>query len=135
VWEIEEKNKSTNTPAPLNEQSFLKDKTDNAIKLYSFIVKLLDSQRVKYTKRIASKWITFYGKSRAFMVIQFEENQIKLRLRLGDTHDSNAVEKLDENFDKLTSFDKFFHQITVTNMDNKEEIIKAMIDSYKFNNQ
>gem|GEM_PF-4177543 len=136
LWEIEESGKPSPAPTPLQESSFFLDKTDLAIQLYHFVIKLIDAQRVKYTRRIASKWITLYGKKRAFMVIQFppEGDRIRLRLRLDDTYSHPLLEKLPEDHDKLASADKFRHQITVHNSDHPDELTKVLMDSYQYNN-
>lgn len=43
------------------------------------------------------------------MVVQFEEDRIKLRLRLDDTYSHPLAEKLPDDHDKLASADKFRH--------------------------
>jgi len=135
LWNIEEVKKPPGVLTPLQESSFLLDKTDTAIQLYNFVVKLIDSQRVKYSRRTGAKWITFYGKKpKAFLVVQFEDNQIKLRLRLGDSYDHKIVERLSDNYDKLAASDKFLHQVTVNSCNQKDDLIKVIMDSYNYNN-
>lgn len=135
VWEIEDVKKPSAASTSLQESSFLLDKTDTAIQLYNFVVKLIDSQRVKYTRRAAAKWITFYGKKpKAFLVVQFEDDQIKLRLRLDDGYNHQIIERLKDDHDKLAMSDRFLHQVTVKNFNQKDDLLKVIMDSYNYNN-
>jgi len=138
VWEPDIPDKQTkqrrgSSSVPENEDEFLVDKTDRAIEIYRQIVNLVDSLRFKYRRKPAASHITFYGKTKAFMVVEFLDEQVKLRLRLPEDYSNELLEKLKSDYDKLTISDNFLFRITLNKIDNEEMLATIIFDSYDYN--
>lgn len=141
VWDIEAletqipsgntSKSSSSTPIP--EATFLLNKSDLSIQLYDSLVQLLESNNIKYKRRPASKYITFYGKSKAFMIVMFNEDSITLRLRLENEYDSPLVTRLDSHYDKLAEVDNFIYQLNISSPESIEKLMGFVLDSYKYN--
>jgi len=52
---------------------------------------------------------------------------------LPDDYQNEVLEKLNEDFDKLSKSDRFYHLVEVNGWDEEEKIIEAIIRSYKHN--
>ncbi len=137
VWEMDvETGKQRIGSQPANEDDFLVDKDDNAIELYRSVISMLELKRLWVRRRPATTYITFYGKKRAFMTVEFIDKTIKLRLRLPEDYQDGLAVRVNPDVDnhKLVINDKFLHQVTLSELFNEDKLFKVINDSYD-NNQ
>ena len=118
---------------PESEDEFLVDKGDHPIELYRKVVDLVDYLRLRYRRKPAANHITFYGKTKAFMIVEFLDEKINLRLRLPDDYSSAILEKLKPDYDKLTISDNFLYRVGLEKIDDEENLTKVILDSYDYN--
>ncbi len=118
----------------ISEDEFLFDKTDKAIEIYNALLDKMNATNIiKYKQRPNSQWITFYGKSKAFMVVILQDEFIKVRLRFNEDYQCVKLEKLGLNTDKLTKQDGFLYQGTINESEQLNDIIQCIVDSYEYN--
>lgn len=116
------------------EDEFLIDKSDLAIGLYNYLLNEINAdETIKFKRKPNSQWITFYGKSKAFMVIIFKSDLINIRLRLDNDYDSNILTRLPNETDKLSKSDGFLYSFDVYSIEDINKVIPSIIDSYKHN--
>jgi len=138
VWELDmpensSKKMRSSSSVPASEDEFLVDKSDMAIELYRAVVNMLDGKRIKYKRQPTSAHITLYGKKKAFLVIQFYEEHIMLRLRLPDDYSNTLLDKLNQEYDKLSKSDNFLYQAKIMDINLVDDLADSIIYSYEYN--
>lgn len=137
VWETESII-PTNNPSKgvkiIMEDEFFMHKSDLAIGLYNYLVNEIDvNETIQFKRKPNSQWITFYGKSKAFMVIIFNGDFISIRLSLDNDYDSSILTKLQFDADKLSKSDGFLYSLDVYSIEDINKVMPSIIDSYNHN--
>jgi hypothetical protein len=137
IWEIETinlDNTSSKGGKVIIEDEFLIDKSDIAIGIYNNLLNKMNyTETIRYKRKPNSQWITFYGKSKAFLVAIFNNDFLNIRLRLDNDYDSSILAKLPTETDKLSKSDNFLYSFNVYSDEDIKKVIPCIIDSYNYN--
>ncbi len=137
VWETEaviQTKPSLKGRKIIAEDEFLLDKSDIAIGLYNCLLSTINTDGIiQFKRRPNSQWITFYGKSKAFLIVIFLNEYINIRLRSCNNYENSILTKLPEETDKLSKSDGFLYSFDVYSTEDINKVIPGIIDSYNYN--